>query len=223
MATWEIELRKRWPGAASGFELDVRFACDAPRLVLFGPSGAGKTQTLRMIAGIVQPDSGRVSLAGHVLHDSSRALSLPARLRRLGCVFQDHALFPHLTLRQNIAFALQRGARNPAREAREPQAERWIERFGLQAVADHHPHQVSGGQRQRAALARALAHRPSALLLDEPFASLDTALRQRLREEVLQWQGLLGVPMLLITHDEADVKALAQEVVRIEGGRVASD
>ena len=220
MTIWDLHLCKRWPTATSGFALDVRFRSDAARLVLFGPSGAGKTQTLRLIAGIGRPDEGHVRVAGRTLQDSTSGLWLAPPQRELGCVFQDHALFPHLTVRQNIAFALDHGWRNPSRRAPAPEADRWIEQLGLQAVAHHHPHQISGGQRQRTALARALVRRPFALLLDEPFASLDQALRQRLREELLQLQGTLGLPMLLITHDEEDVRGLAQEVVRIEAGQV---
>lgn len=220
MATWEVELKKRWHAGPSTFELDVAFRCEAARVVLYGPSGAGKTQTLRMIAGITRADAGRVKVAGRTLHDSAARIELKPQQRRIGCVFQDHALFAHLTVRQNIAFALQRGWRNPARHAPAPEADSWIERLGLQAVAHHHPHQISGGQRQRTALARALVHAPSALLLDEPFASLDTALRERLREELLELQVAAGLPLLLITHDEADVRTLAQQVVRLDAGRV---
>lgn len=220
MATWEVELNKRWRAGPGTFELDVAFRCEAERVVLYGPSGAGKTQTLRMIAGITHADAGHVRVAGRTLQDSAARIDLKPQQRRIGCVFQDHALFAHLTVRQNIAFALQRGWRNPSRHAASPEADRWVERFGLQAVAHHHPHQVSGGQRQRTALARALVHAPSALLLDEPFASLDPALRVRLREELLELQAALRIPMLLITHDEADVRSLAQQVVHLEAGRV---
>lgn len=219
--TWEVWLRKTLQQDGQRFELDLHFRCAARRLVLHGPSGAGKTQALRMIAGITQPDAGRVVVAGRTFVDTSAGIRLSPQQRRIGYVFQDYALFPHLTVRQNIAFALQAGWRNPRRGTPHPQAQRWIEQLQLQAVAGHYPHQLSGGQRQRAALARALVHEPAALLLDEPFASLDKALRQRLREELRTLQETLALPLLLITHDDDDVRALAQEVVEIDAGRAA--
>ncbi len=220
---WDIALRKQLRHGTSRFELDVRFASEAQRVVLFGPSGAGKTQTLRMIAGIAAPDAGRVAVAGRVLFDAAARVSLTPQQRRLALVFQDYALFPHLTVRQNIAFARRRGLRNPAQDTREEPVLRWIETFHLQGVADHFPHQISGGQRQRTALARALASEPTALLLDEPFAALDAGLRQRLREELAELQARLQLPMLLITHDEADVERLGQQVVMLEAGRVVDE
>lgn len=223
MTVWDVSLHKRLRHGASHFELDVQLRCELQRVVLYGPSGAGKTQTLRMIAGISRPDAGHVRIAGRELFDQASGLCLSPQDRRLGCVFQDYALFPHLTVRQNIAFGLHRSWRNPRRVARDPRVERWIEQCRLQAVAGHCPHQLSGGQRQRTALARALVNEPSALLLDEPFAALDKGLRQRLREELLELQVTLQLPLLLITHDDEDLRCLAQTVVQIEGGRVSDD
>ncbi len=220
LSIWDISVRKQYRHGATAFALQASFRADALRVVLHGPSGAGKTQTLRMIAGITRPDVGHVRIAGRVLADSTSGLWVAPRRRNLGYVFQDHALFPHLTVAQNIAFGLARGWRAPRRS--EPAVERWIERFRLQPVAAHYPHQISGGQRQRVALARALVTEPSALLLDEPFAALDRALRQRLREELLELQAKLELPLLLITHDDEDVRFLAQCVVCLEAGRVAS-
>ncbi len=223
MSTWDVTLRKRYQHGSSRFELDVRFACDDQRVVLFGPSGAGKTQTLRMIAGIVTPDAGKLSVAGRLLFDRPSGVSLSPQARRLAYVFQDYALFPHLTVGQNIAFARSRNWRNPKRKLDDPQVETWIERFHLQDVARHYPHQLSGGQRQRTALARALVNQPTALLLDEPFAALDKGLRQKLRDELLELQLSLRIPMLLITHDDDDVRQLAERVVHLQAGRVVSE
>lgn len=220
MATWDLSLKKQLRTGVGPFTLEVGFRSAAQRLVLYGPSGAGKTQTLRMIAGITPPDSGWVRVAGRTLFDAAAGLNLSPQQRQVGYVFQDYALFPHLTVRQNIAFALRRGWRNPLRREPLPEADRWIEQFGLQDVAAQLPHQISGGQRQRTALARALVTRPTALLLDEPFAALDKALRHRLREELLELQMSLQLPLLLITHDEDDVDRLAQEVVQLDAGRV---
>lgn len=223
---WDVTLRKQLRHDDSHFELDMRFASDAPRLVLFGPSGAGKTQTLRMLTGIVRPERGRVAIAGRVLYDSARGVDLTPQARRLAYVFQDYALFPHLTVRQNIAFARRRVGRgwlNPSRGMADPAVDRWIDAFHLQAIVGHYPHQISGGQRQRTALARALVHEPTALLLDEPFAALDQRLRRSLREELRDLQAQVRIPMLLITHDDDDVAALADEVVHVFAGRVVSE
>jgi molybdate transport system ATP-binding protein len=219
---WDIDLHKHLRHGASRFQLDVRFASQAARLALFGPSGAGKTQVLKMIAGIVHPDSGRVEVAGQRLYNSAAGIQLPPQQRGLGFVLQDYALFPHLTVSQNVAFALHRGWRNPTRDVRAPAAERWIEALHLQAVVGQYPHQLSGGQRQRVALARALVHEPAALLLDEPFAALDQALRRRLRAELHELQAQLRIPTLLITHDDDDLRELADEVVMLRGGRVVT-
>lgn len=219
---WDVTLRKQLRHDESRFDLDVRFASDAARLVLFGPSGAGKTQTLKMVAGVVRPDHGRVAIAGRVLYDAAAGVNLSPQRRQLAYVSQDYALFPHLTVRQNIAFARRSGWLNPPRDTADEAVDRWIGAFHLQAVAGHYPHQISGGQRQRTALARALVHEPTALLLDEPFAALDQRLRRNLRDELRDLQAQVGLPMLLITHDDDDVEALADDVVHLLAGRVAS-
>jgi molybdate transport system ATP-binding protein len=220
MRIWDVTLQRRFRDAAQPFALDVAFASDANRVVLFGPSGAGKTQTLRLVAGIGTPDAGRVAVAGRTLFDSAAGVALTPQQRRIGFVFQDYALFPHLSVRQNIAFARRRGWRNPGRDLRDEAVERWIERFQLGGVAGQLPHQLSGGQRQRTALARALVDTPAALLLDEPFAALDKPLRVRLREELRELQASLAIPLLLITHDDDDVACLAEDVVELAEGRV---
>ncbi|HVO05519.1 MAG TPA: ATP-binding cassette domain-containing protein [Burkholderiaceae bacterium] len=219
---WDVDLRQALVHDHSRFELDVRFVSDASRLVLYGPSGAGKTQTLKLIVGIARPDDGRVAVAGRAMYDSASRLFLSPQERRLGYVFQDYALFPHLTVRQNIAFGLRRGLLNPSRSFAAAAVERWVEAFHLESVMGHYPHQLSGGQRQRTALARALVNEPAALLLDEPFAALDKRLRQHLRDELKELQEQLRVPLLLITHDDEDLRVLAQEVVHLHAGRVAA-
>lgn len=217
---WDVELQCALQQGESRFELQVAFKSAAHRVVLFGPSGSGKTLTLKMIAGIASPQTGRIRVLGQPVFDTAQGINVPPQQRQLAYMFQDYALFPHLTVRQNIAFALQRGGFNPSRRASVPEADHWIETFGLQAVAQHLPHQISGGQRQRTALARALCSKPRALLLDEPFAALDRGLRQHLREELLALHAQLDIPMLVITHDDEDVSALAQEVIGISNGRV---
>jgi molybdate transport system ATP-binding protein len=173
-----------------------------------------------MLAGIVQPDHGHIRIAGRTLFDSARRIDLSPQQRRLAYVFQDYALFPHLTVRQNIAFARRRGWRNPSHGVVDADVDRWIAAFHLGSVAAQYPHQLSGGQRQRTALARALVNDPTALLLDEPFAALDKGLRQSLRDELRELQSKLRIPMLLITHDDDDVRVLGDAVVHLLAGRV---
>jgi molybdate transport system ATP-binding protein len=173
-----------------------------------------------MLAGLVRADRGHVRVAGKTLFSSDHKIDHTPQQRRLGFVFQDYALFPHLTVRQNIAFARRTGWTNPPRRVQDTAVSRWIETFGLQPVADHYPHQISGGQRQRTALARSLMNEPTALLLDEPFAALDKGLRQQLRADLSALQRELGIPMLMITHDDDDVRALADDVIHVRAGRV---
>lgn len=220
---WQIELMKRYSGREGSFAIELAFASDALRLVLFGPSGAGKSQTLKMLAGLVRPDAGRIAFHGEAFYDSAQGIDVKAQSRRLAYVFQNYALFPHLTVRQNIAFGLQRGVRNPPRSFSDPRVERWLDSFALRGVEHHYPEQISGGQQQRTALARALITEPRALLLDEPFAALDRKLRQRLRGDLLALQAELKVPIILITHDEEDVSLFAEELIEIEAGKRRQD
>ncbi len=219
---WDVAVRRAMHDAKDGhrFTLHVAFASDASRLVLFGASGAGKTLTLMSIAGLMRPDAGHVRVDGRTLFDVAAGVFVPPRERALGYVFQDYALFPHLTVRQNVAFGLSQGLRNPARRNDDERVREWMALLELDTLADRYPVQLSGGQRQRTALARAVVAKPGALLLDEPFAALDTPLRRRLRRELLDVQARLALPMMLITHDEADAEAFAECTVRIDAGRV---
>jgi molybdate transport system ATP-binding protein len=217
--SFEVDIRKRVRSDGREFSLDVRFSTDARRTVIYGPSGAGKTLTLQAVAGLLTPDGGHIRCAGVPLYDQARGLNLPARRRELGYLFQDYALFPRLNVRQNIAFGLQRGWLNPARRTAPAAVEHWLQAFELIDVAAQKPHQLSGGQRQRTARARALVNSPRALLLDEPFAALDPALRERMRDELEALLDRLDIPLLMITHDPADLDRFGQCRVLLRDGR----
>ena len=219
---WNVAVGKTLESGGQRFALDIAFTSNAARLVLFGPSGAGKSLTLKAVAGLLRPDRGAIALGGETLFDAQAGIDRPAGARRLGYLFQEYALFPHLTVRQNVSFGLSRGLFNPRRRAARAAADRWLDTLEIRSLADRYPDELSGGQRQRTALARALAAEPRALLLDEPFAALDASLRVRLRDELRELQARLGLPILLITHDEADVAAFADDVVRIEDGRAVA-
>jgi molybdate transport system ATP-binding protein len=177
---------------------------------------------LQAIAGLVRPTTGHVRLAGRTLFDTATGINLRTGERRLGVVFQDYALFPHLDVRQNVGFGLSAGARNPSRGHRDPRVEDWLKRLGLAAQAHQYPHQLSGGQKQRVAVARALVGTPDALLLDEPFAALDPGLRRELRSELDTVQRRLGIPLLLVTHDPEDAEALGAATVQLGGNDTAA-
>jgi molybdate transport system ATP-binding protein len=221
---WDINIYKRLhpTGKRQPFELNIQFKSIVQRLVLFGPSGAGKSQTLRLLAGLNPPNQGYIRIAGDTFFDSQQKINLPPQRRKLGYVFQDYALFPHLNVQQNLAFGLYSGWKNPSRRPSTQKIWTWLEKFGLQKIAYHLPSAISGGQRQRTALARALIQQPTTLLLDEPFTALDKAIQTELREELLALQKELSIPMLIVTHDYDDVKALAEEVVTLDKGKVVS-
>ncbi len=220
---WDVAVRLTLGPAASRFALDVAFTTGAERLVLFGPSGAGKSLTLKLVAGLLAADAGHVRLAGKSLFDRARGVDVPTAERKLGYLFQEYALFPHLTVRQNVAFGTRSGWRNPPRLGRvDDDVASWLATFELDRLGERYPDELSGGQRQRTALARALAAKPKALLLDEPFAALDAPLRARLRAELATLQQRLALPVILITHDPADVEAFASEVVVLAAGRVVA-
>ena len=224
--SFEIRLHKQLPpppgSTGPGFALDLDLTTTARSLVIHGPSGAGKSLTLQAVAGLLRPDGGRIRVAGATLFDSALGLDRPCRERRLGYLFQDYALFPQLNVRQNIAFGLQRGWRNPARGVMGEKLAHWLGLMELDTVATQLPHQLSGGQRQRTALARALITEPCALLLDEPFAALDPELRERLRQELESLLARVQIPLLMITHDTEDLARFGEARVQLRGGRVVA-
>ena len=199
------------------FELRMSLDVGEETLVLFGPSGAGKTMTLQVIAGLVTPDEGEVVVDGRALFRRGRpgdAVNLPARAREVGYVFQEYALFPHLTARENVAYPLWR-----QRDAR-PRVQALLNQMRLEHVADRRPAELSGGQRQRVALARALAREPRVLLLDEPFSALDPGLRERLIDELRVLQKERHLVVVCVTHDLEDALALGDHLAVVRDGRV---
>ena len=218
-----IDIRKTLRCGTREFSLAAACEAQGRSIVLFGPSGSGKTQTLRALAGLMTPDAGRIELDGRVLFDSAAGVDLPARERGLGLVFQDYALFPHLTVAQNVGFGLGRGLPGLFGRLDAPARARvadLLDLGGLSALAEARPDRLSGGQRQRVALLRALAKSPRALLLDEPFSALDPLLRARMRREVRAMCHSLGTPTLLITHDPDDAAEFGGTVVLYDAGRV---
>lgn len=215
----QIEMNTTLGRGSQRFQLHVSFACQSQRLVIFGPSGSGKSLTLKALAGLLTPDQGRIQLNGQTFFDSQHDVNLSPQQRQVGYLFQDYALFPHLTVRQNIGFGLYKGWRNPTRQARHAQVDKWLETFHLQELADRLPGELSGGQRQRTALARALVAEPRALLLDEPFSALDQALRTQMREELNSLQQQLQVPMVLISHAPEDLAAFGDAVLYLHNGK----
>ena len=219
-AVFDFAFNARFSAGANRFTLNISCRSDAARLAVVGPSGAGKSLMLQLLAGLQRPQSGHVNIAGRCYGDLSRFFWLPPQQRQVGLVFQDYALFPHLTVAQNIAFGLDTGWRNPQHRRLPEAVSFWLERMQLSEIADHYPHQISGGQRQRTALARSCITRPQWLLLDEPFSALDSGLRTQMRQLVAELQAELAVPMLLISHDSADTEMLADAVADIRQGRL---
>lgn len=216
MAALEVKLKKTFAaGRLRTFGLDVEFSVPEGVTVIFGPSGSGKTSVLQCIAGLVRPDAGTISVAGEVMFDSSRAIDLSPQSRRVGYVFQELALFPHMTAAQNVAFGIRVNGAERMRLVSET-----LERFRIAHVAGHKPDEISGGERQRVALARALVTQPRVLLLDEPFSALDDALKLEIVADLKQWLAQAAIPVLFVTHDRVEASALGDRMVMLQEGRM---
>jgi molybdate transport system ATP-binding protein len=211
-------ITKRFPAGpdSAGFTLKIEFEAAPGVTVLYGPSGSGKTLTLDTIAGFVAPDSGRILLNDRILFDSGAHVHLPPRDRQCGYVFQNYALFPHMTLRANLAFA----ANRLPRLERHRRIAELLDRFRIADLAGRMPHELSGGQKQRASIARSLIANPAALLLDEPANGLDAPLRADLHSLILEIRQSLSIPILLVTHNPEECIALADQVLIYDKGAI---
>ena len=192
------------------FSLAVAVEAGPGVTALVGPSGSGKTTLLRCLAGLTRPDGGRIALGERVFFDAAARIDLPAQARRVGLIFQDYALFSHMTVRENVAF----GARRPEAVGE------LLDRLEIAPLAGRRPRQLSAGQQQRVAIARALASEPALLLMDEPFASLDPGLKERLYGEFSALVRASGLPVILVTHDWSEASRLADRLIVLDAGRV---
>ncbi|MGB8010139.1 MAG: molybdenum ABC transporter ATP-binding protein [Terriglobales bacterium] len=214
----EVRIRKRFANPEGSFNLNVHFRALAGFTILFGASGAGKTTLLDCIAGLTDPDEGRIVVGGEDLYDADKKQNVAAWKRRIGYVHQDLALFPHLTAEQNVAYGLhQLSASEQQARSREI-----LDLFRIAHLRDRRPAQISGGERQRVALARALVTNPRALLLDEPLAALDRPTKSSLLADLRQWNQQHRVPILFVTHNGEEVFALGNEVIVLDAGRIVA-
>lgn len=205
------------------FVLAPKLQTDAKRIAIFGPSGSGKSLTMHCIAGLLKPDSGYIQISARQVFNSNNNINLPSHKRRLAYLFQDYALFPHLTVKQNIGFGLDKSWLNPSRKKPLPAAAmHWVKAFNLSALLDRYPDQISGGQAQRVALARSLSIQPDVILLDEPLSALDNDLRKKMQLELLSLQNSIDVPTVLISHDATEAELLADDVFYMQNGRIVA-
>jgi len=223
----DARFRKRFAAPAQEFVLEVEFQAAPGFTILFGPSGAGKTTLLDCVAGLAQPDSGRIAIGDRTLFDAAQSVdhpsasppvNLPVAKRHVGYVFQSLALFPHLTVEQNVQYGL--ASLPPAERA--AQASAILQAFRIPHLARRYPKEISGGESQRTALARTLVTDPAVLLLDEPLAALDAATKAKIIDDLRQWNRAHRIPILYVTHSREEVFALGENVIVLEAGRIVA-
>ncbi|MGC1449365.1 MAG: molybdenum ABC transporter ATP-binding protein [Candidatus Sulfotelmatobacter sp.] len=214
----DARFRKRFAAKTQEFVLELEFQAGPGFTILFGPSGAGKTTLLDCIAGLAKPESGRIAIGDRVLFDAAQRTDLPVAKRRLGYVFQSLALFPHLTVEQNVKY----GLRHLPQTQREAQASAMLQAFRIAHLAQRYPREISGGESQRTALARTLVTDPSVLLLDEPLAALDAGTKAKIIDDLRQWNQAHRIPILYVTHSREEVFALGEHVLVLDAGRIVA-
>jgi len=210
----EAHIRKKF--VRQDFELDVEIALSSGITILFGRSAAGKSTLLDCLAGVLAPDHGKISIASEILFDSEARINLPPPQRRIGYIFQNAPLFPHLTVEENVSFGLHTAPKNLRRE----RAQELMEIFHVQELRRARPYEISGGQRQRALLARALAPNPRALLLDEPLSALDVASKAAILNDLRRWHEQSPVPILYVTHSRAEAVRIGEHTLLLEAGKI---
>lgn len=215
----QVRVRRTLSSEDGGFQLDVAFALEKGITILFGPSGAGKTTLLDCIAGLAHPDQGRVAVGARVLFDSEEGINLSPAERKIGYVFQDLALFPHLNVETNIAYGLN-GLNAEDRKLRVTNA---LESLGISDLRTRRPAELSGGERQRVALARSLVTQPQVLILDEPLAALDMPVRMKIAEDLRKSIQSLPIPVLYVTHSRDEVFMLGERMLMLERGKVIAE
>lgn len=191
------------------FSIDMKMTVTNEIVVLFGPSGSGKTTLLNCIAGLTQPDTGTIKLNRRILYQENRKM-IPVQKRNIGYLFQDYALFPHMTVRKNIHYGMKDASL----------VEKLVEVVGIKSLLNSYPKQISGGEKQRVALVRALAMKPNVLLLDEPFSSLDEKTRVECQDELIRLHDTWKIPVILVTHNFDEAKKVGDRIVKIEKGRL---
>jgi molybdate transport system ATP-binding protein len=214
-----VQIHKRFSGAGRDFALDVLFTVAPGITILFGTSGAGKTTLLDCMAGLTTPDSGKIVIAERVLFDHARGANVPVEQRMVGYVFQDLALFPHLTVGKNVEY----GLADVGKSERRTKSDAILESFRIAHLRERKPKEISGGERQRVALARALVTDPCVLLLDEPLAALDATTKSKIIDDLRAWNAAHGIPILYVTHNREEVFALGDRVLVLESGRIIAD
>ena len=218
MSRLDVRIQKTFELNQQRFDLDVSFTAPTGVTVIFGPSGSGKTTILQCIAGLTSVESGTISISGESLYDSVAQLDTPTHLRGVGYVFQDLALFPHMSVEQNIGFGIRVNGAHKQRLVRNA-----MEKFRIVSIARHRPAEISGGERQRVALARALVTEPRLLLLDEPFSALDDSLKDEIISDLRKWLNAKSIPALFVTHDREEARALGDRVLLLKAGKIVAE
>jgi len=212
-----IDVQKKLRGADGDLNLHFETRIDTGEFItLYGPTGSGKSSILRMVAGLMRPDEGRISVDEEAWYDSEKRFDLPPQKRHVGMVFQEYSLFPNMTVRQNLRFALNK-------EDDDAIVDELLDVAELKNLQDRRPHLLSGGQRQRVALARALVRKPAVLLLDEPLSALDRKMRARLQDYIMMFHARMQLTTILVTHDLSEAIVMSKRMLVLESGKVGRD